>query len=185
MPKNISKELETAILSLSEKEKNRLLLRLIAKNDILTEQLHYKLLESPDDLSLRRFDLKGEIDLKLQIPARYPTELLWEIKRLNSRITRHKRVTTDKYGEVELGVYLLKSVLELETSFLEILSARTEKLSLYLVKRMIMVLRSLEKLERDYWFDFQNDVNFILDAMHSKITRIHARQLELPTVYEI
>lgn len=185
MPKNISKELEDAILSLPEKEKNRLLLRLIAKNDILVEQLQYKLMETPDELPFRRASIKEDIDEKLKYSFRYPTEMLWEIKRLNSNITRHKRVTTDKYGEVELGLYMLGAVLSAPTNFLEILSSRTEKLSLYLVKRMLMILKNLERLDKDYFIDFERDVTFILEELHKKITRIHARQLDLPTTFEI
>lgn len=185
MPKNISKELEDAILSLSEKEKNKILLRLIAKNDILVEQLQYKLLETPEELPYRRGLIKEDIDEKLKYKFRYPTEMLWEIKRLNSSITRHRRVTADKYGEVELGLYLLGAVLSLPNNFLEILSSRTEKLSLYLVKRMIMILKNLEKLDNDYYIDFERDVAFILDELHKKITRIYARQLDLPTEFDI
>ncbi|SOE22275.1 hypothetical protein SAMN06298216_2721 [Spirosomataceae bacterium TFI 002] len=185
MPKNISKELEGAILALPLKEQNRLLLRLIAKNDILIEQLHYKLLETPEDLPYRKGNIKEDIDEKLKYSFRYPTEMLWEIKRLNSSITRYRRVTTDKYGEVELGLYLIGAVLSSNINFLEILSSRTEKLSLYLVKRMIMILKNLSKLDREYYIDFEKDVSYILDEMHKKITRIHARQLDLPTKFEI
>jgi hypothetical protein len=185
MPKNISKDLEEAILSLPQKEQNRLLLRLIAKNDILVEQLHYKLLETPEDLPYRRANIKEDIDKKLKYGFRYPTEMLWEIKRLNSTITRHRRVTADKYGEVELGLYMIGAVLSSGNNFLEILSSRTEKLSLYLVKRMIMILKNLSKLDKDYFIDFEKDTSFILGEMHKKITRIYARQLDLPTKFEI
>jgi hypothetical protein len=185
MPKNISKELEEAILTLPLKEQNRLLLRLIAKNDILIEQLQYKLLETPEELPYRRSLIKEDIDEKLKYKFRYPTEMLWEVKRLNSSITRHRRVTADKYGEVELGLYLIGAVMSLGNNFLEILSSRTEKLSIYLVKRMLMIMKNMGKLDSDYFVDFERDVSFILDEMHKKITRIHARQLDLPTEFDL
>lgn len=185
MPKNISKELEIAILELPQKEKNRLLLRLIAKNDILTEQLQYKLLETEDDLVFRKAEIKDQIEEKLAEHTSYPSQLMWDIKSLNSKITRHRRVTYDKYGEVELTVALLKNVFAQKATFLEILTARTEKLSIYLVKRMIMLLKNIAKLDRDYWIDFKSDIDFILEVMHEKITRIHAREFGLPTEFEI
>jgi hypothetical protein len=54
MPKNISKELEAAILNLTQKEKDRHLLRLIAKNNLLREQMQFTLLEEENDLGWRR-----------------------------------------------------------------------------------------------------------------------------------
>lgn len=184
MPKNISKELEVAICSLSQKEKDRLLLRLINKNDLLTEQLQYKLLETSDDLVYRKADINDAIDEKLSEELRYPTQLMWAVQSLNAKVTRHRRATLDKYGEVELGIYLIKSVLEKHSNFLDILSSRTEKLSVYLVKRTLTILKNLYKLDQDFWIDFESDMNTILEILHTKITRIPARELQLPRAME-
>ena len=184
MPKNIPKELEVALLELPQKDKDKLMLRLLNKNDLLIEQLHYKLLETPDDLVFRKADVKDAIDEKLDEEIRYPSQLMWAVKSLNAKVTRHRRVTLDKYGEVELGVYMVKSVLKKHGKFLDIITAKTEKLSIYLVKRMIMILKNLNKLDQDYWIDFEGDVNTILGILHSKISRIYARELQLPTSVE-
>ena len=63
MSKIIDNELEDAILNLPVKERNKLLLRLIRKDKILTEQLHFKLLEHPEiDLKLRESEIYEYID---------------------------------------------------------------------------------------------------------------------------
>ena len=55
-------ELKQEILDLTEKEKNQLLIRLINKDQLLIEQLHFRLLENEFDLIQRFEDLKLEID---------------------------------------------------------------------------------------------------------------------------
>jgi hypothetical protein len=180
MPKNISKELEVAILSIPQKDKDKLLLRLIAKNDILTEQLHYKLLENEEDLRMRREELK-EFTLKY-LKKKYPygQTLLSEIREINSAISRHKRVTTDKYGEIELVVNMFLVVFQYQDKHLETYSAKIDKLTSYLVKRAISLLKTFDTLHEDYKFDFTNDLNDILAFMHSKATTYYAKQLNLP-----
>jgi predicted component of type VI protein secretion system len=56
------KDLKLAIRSLPEKEKDKLLLRLVAKDKVLTEHLHFKLLENEQDLSDRCEALMERID---------------------------------------------------------------------------------------------------------------------------
>ncbi len=56
------KDLKMEIRSLPEKEKDKLLLRLIAKDKVLTEHLHFKLLEDESDLGARHDKLHEEIN---------------------------------------------------------------------------------------------------------------------------
>ena len=53
--------LKQEILDLPEKEKNQLLIRLINKDQVLIEQLHFRLLENEWDLIQRFEALKEEI----------------------------------------------------------------------------------------------------------------------------
>ena len=57
--------LKQAVLDLTEKEKNQLLIRLINKDQVLIEQLHFRLLEDEMDLIKRYEDLKDEIESTL------------------------------------------------------------------------------------------------------------------------
>ena len=59
-------ELKQAIIDLPDKEKNQLLIRLINKDQILIEHLHFKLLEDDFDLIKRYEDLKNEISILIK-----------------------------------------------------------------------------------------------------------------------
>jgi hypothetical protein len=180
MPKNISKDLEYAIVCLPQKEKDKLLLRLIAKNDVLTEQLHYKLLESEEDLKFRRIDLK-ELSTKL-LKGKFPygQTLLTEIRQINAKITRHKRVTGDKYGELELLINMLLTVFQYQDKHLETYSIKVDKLCSFLVKRTITLIKNYDALHEDYKIDFSSDIDDLLSFLHSKATSYYSKQLNLP-----
>ena len=61
------KDLKAAITAIPDKEKDKLLLRLIAKDKVLTEHLHFKLLEDESDLEERHQLLKEEIDESVEM----------------------------------------------------------------------------------------------------------------------
>lgn len=54
-------ELKDAVLNLSQKEKDKLLVRLVSKDKMLMKQLHFQLLENNDDLEDRIESLKESI----------------------------------------------------------------------------------------------------------------------------
>ncbi|MES2796976.1 MAG: hypothetical protein V4683_13485, partial [Bacteroidota bacterium] len=58
----ISAELKSEILALPSKEKDKLLLRLIAKNDILVEQLQFQLVEESLTTESRRAEVQKALD---------------------------------------------------------------------------------------------------------------------------
>jgi hypothetical protein len=68
------KDLKASIINLPPKEKDKLLLRLIAKDKVLTEHLHFKLLEDELDLEDRKNRIKSDID-----------DSIPEIKKLNAK----------------------------------------------------------------------------------------------------
>lgn len=57
MSQKISSELQRAILTMPEKEKDKLLLRLIAKDAMLIKKLHHQLLEDESDALQQREEL--------------------------------------------------------------------------------------------------------------------------------
>ena len=62
------KDLKIEILALPTKEKDKLLLRLVAKDKVLTEHLHFLLLEDEDNLRERIAVLKEEIIHLIPLP---------------------------------------------------------------------------------------------------------------------
>jgi hypothetical protein len=104
----VSSELQEAILLLPQKEKNKLLIRLINKDELLVEQLHYKLLENTEsDLVFRRSEILEQITKTFdQYAVPYYKDLLYFVKGGVSQINRHYKVTKDKKGELELLIHL-------------------------------------------------------------------------------
>ncbi|WP_064196266.1 MULTISPECIES: hypothetical protein, partial [Emticicia] len=136
----LPKELEKAILELPSKEKDKLLLKLISKNELLSEQLYFQLLEDESDLKFKREEIKKQI---LKVSKMYhdtPGWMMMDMRDLSGRITHHVKVTKDKYGEIELNLYLLDMFFENQASHLENYSGKTDSIALYIAKRTELIL---------------------------------------------
>ena len=176
----LQKELENAILNLSVKEKDKMLLRLIGKNNLLAQQLQYQLLENESFLDDRREEVKKEILLVSKMYHSLPAWLLKDMRELNSKITMHVKVTKDKYGEVELTLYLLNTFFENQFKILEKYSSKSDTLALYIAKRTEFILKKLPKLHEDYYVEFEQDINKLLHRVQTYAPAYYARQIELP-----
>lgn len=183
MPK-ITKELEKAIQGLPAKEKDKMLLRLIGKNDLLVQQLQYQLLEDESFLEERRAAVKKSI---LSVSKMYhdtPGWMMQDMRNLNAQITTHVKVTKDKYGEVELTLYLLNTFFENQFKLLEKYNSKSDTLALYVAKRTEFVLKKLPKLHEDYYIEFEREVNKLLERVHSYAPAYYAREMKLPKSWQ-
>ena len=155
-------ELKKAISLMPDREKDKLLFRLIAKDPMLAEQLVFKLLEGGESTEDRRADLRQSIEKHYEDYRPYfhsPGYLLLEMRYLSGRITEHVRTTRDKYGEVELTFLLLIRPLELFGKLIrQASSRRSQTLNQYVVNRTIKLLSLLEKLHEDHHLDFQESL---------------------------
>jgi len=180
----IPKELEKAILGLPAKEKDKILLRLIGKNELLTQQLQYQLLENESFLEDRRDEIKKSIQRVSKMPHNTPGWLMMDMRDLNGRITTHVKVTKDKYGEVELTLYLLNAFFENQPKLLEKYSSKSDTIAQYIAKRTEFVLKKLPKIHEDYYIEFERDVNKLLESVHKYAPAYYAKQMGLPKNWE-
>lgn len=179
MPK-LPKELEKAVLSLPSKDKDKLLLRLIGKSELLIQQLHFQLLEDESDLKYKREEIKSSI---LRVSKMYhdtPGWMMMDMRDLNGRITNHVKVTKDKYGEVELTLYLLNSFFENQLTHLESYTSKSDTIAQYIAKRTEFLLNKLPKLHEDYYVEFEHDVNKLLHRVHTYCPAYYAKQMHIP-----
>jgi hypothetical protein len=157
----ITEELKAAIKSLPEKEKDKLLIRLIPKNSLLVQQLEYKLLENSETMLSRREDLKDAISKRIEIYPEYyysPGYLLLELRDLSGMINLHLNITKDKIGEIELNLYMLNEILSRNISKLMTAEWYSKiKFEEYIVKRAIKLLKLTKTMDHDYYIDFQDD----------------------------
>ncbi|MEA5458776.1 hypothetical protein VB796_07000 [Arcicella sp. LKC2W] len=181
----LEKDLQMAILSMPQKDKDKLLLRLVAKDVILVQQLQFTLVEEGITVEFRRDEVKTAIDKLYRLDAMSSGYLMMDMRYLNSEITRHVKVTKDKYGEVELTMKLLKDCFEKQLKWISKYNSKTDTLTNYVVKRTDFLLKKLVKLHPDIQFDFYSDVNLLLENIYSNGTSFYAVQMGLPKVFEI
>jgi hypothetical protein len=181
----LEKDLQLAILSMPQKDKDKLLLRLVGKDDILIQQLQFTLVEEGTTVEFRRDEVRTAIDKLYRLDAMSSGYLMMDMRYLNSDISRHVRVTKDKYGEVELTLKLLKDCFEKQLKWISKYNSKTDTLTNYVVKRTDFLMKKLVKLHPDIQFDFYSDVNVLLENIYSNGTSFYAVQMGLPKVFEI
>lgn len=180
--------LRDAILGLPEKEKDKVLLRLIRKDKTLIQQLHYQLLENEFDLEERRKDTFEKLDenienirweLKTQ-KYHQPRRLLTELRALSGIINHHFLITKDKTGELEMRLYILNQVfLHAETHF-SYHNHSNEKLLAYIAGRIKNSFSSYLKLHEDLQYDYIDMLNEVLSFAYSSSVDTYLKKLNIP-----
>jgi hypothetical protein len=75
------------------------LIRLIGKDKLLIEKFEFELLEAGETLQERRTDLHEAFEMMYHSYITSPKALLYEVRKMSSAITRHLKITKDKYGK--------------------------------------------------------------------------------------
>ncbi len=172
--------LKKAIVQMPIKEKDKLLLRLISKDKALADRLYFELIEGSSTTQERRQEIKSKILRLAQMAQHTPGWILMDMRTLSGDIAYHVKVTKDKYGEIELNLYLLNAFFEYQADPLRTHTSRTEKVAMYMTKKAKTLLNRLNKLNSDYYVDFEQDVNRLLQQLHSMCTQPYARQMNIP-----
>jgi hypothetical protein len=175
------KDLKYAITALPVKEKDKLLLRLIAKDKILTEHLHFKLLEDEADLQERRSALLEEITDKVKGVKANVKDILLVFRTLNAKVSHHYKVTKDVITELELRIYLLKQIpIDSKDGHYAAYSKFDERLVIYFIRTTLAAYKKYLKLHEDLQFDLQTDLNTLLRKAYSPKLAYTAEAMGLP-----
>lgn len=158
-------ELKEAVLNLPEKEKDKLLVRLIGKDTMLMKQLHFQLLEDESDLTYRIDKLRQKL-LDLLSPYRLKAlntpnnrnykELTTILRYASGLINEHEKITKDKFSEVEFRLMILNLPLkECPTLFDKstLFYYGADKLHLYIKSKLKTTLTKYYKLHEDLQYD--------------------------------
>ncbi|TDB68959.1 hypothetical protein [Arundinibacter roseus] len=172
--------LKKAILNLPTREKDKLLLRLITKDRVLADKLHFELIEGSATVEERKSVIFEHIALLGKTNHSSAGWLMMDLRTLSGEITYHVKITKDKYGEIELLLRMLTTAFATHSEQLSNYNSRTDKCALYMAKKVKLVLARLAKLDEEYYVDFENEVNVLLQYIHSHCTRMYAAQLALP-----
>lgn len=184
----VSPELKTSILQLPEKEKDKLLLRLIRKDRTLIQQLHFQLLEDQIDLEERRQRTLKLVNLEIDRMERQlgahkyynPRDLLLDLRSMSGIVNQHFLITKDKLGEVELRLHILSMTFRHAGKFFEYANHANEKLLSYCVGRIKNVFTAYEKLHEDLQFDYTEKLNELLEFAYSSALKNYLLELSIP-----
>ncbi|WP_025145536.1 hypothetical protein [Pedobacter jeongneungensis] len=175
------KDLKTAITELPVKEKDKLLLRLVAKDKVLTEHLHYKLLEDETDLEDRKERIKADVDEQIpELKKLNAKEALVKVRKMITSVNHFYKVTKDPVGEVELKLFILNAIpFDYKKS---IFGYRDFMMlfSVYYIKTVAVTINKFKKLHEDLQFDLSEDLTHLLDKIYSSKLAGAAEASNLP-----
>ena len=121
MTLNQQPDLKEAILNQSEKEKDKLLVRLINKDKKLIEQLHFFLLENENDLINRIQIVKAELEKVFERTEKgiakktsnyKHKELTGYLKSASGLVNEHASITKNKESELDLRLLILEETFD-------------------------------------------------------------------------
>ncbi|RIV22596.1 hypothetical protein DYU11_16430 [Fibrisoma montanum] len=173
-------DLKKAIVRMPVAEKDKLLLRLVTKDPILTERLQFELVEHGETIDERRTIIRQFIDRTARLKQDSAGWVMMDMRAISGYISRHLKVTKDKYGEAELMLYMLNTFFDHHLDLLRHHNSRTDKAAEYIAKRTDQVLKKVSKLDPDYHIEFAGDINKLLQRVHHNAPAHYARQLDLP-----
>jgi hypothetical protein len=160
----LDEELKEALKQLPEKEKDKLIFRLLKHDLVLMERLRFELIPDCGIEELRE-RLKQKTDKFFKIFYTNPDrpiggeDLYYYMRDMSGRINHHLNVTKDKYGEIELNIYLLHAALKaFQFNELDRLKYGNYKFCQYTINKSMRVLLLLLKLNADLRVDFREEL---------------------------
>ena len=178
------KELKVEILALPPKEKDKLLLRLVAKDKVLTEHLHFLLLEDESNLRDRVANIKEEVLTVMQsldtkkVNAK---DVLTNLRKLAKLVNHNFRVTKTNFEDVELRVFLFNNTItHFKTTVYASFKNYEQLFAMYFVKSTLVTLRKFYKLHEDLQFDLREEMNKLLAKIYQGKMASTAIELKLP-----
>lgn len=149
-----SKEFKQAISAFSSQEKDKLIIRLLKKDRILSHRLYFELID-PETADDKRTQLESIIKTEVYAAAKMygrTKYFLTHIRKVSSKITEHVKITTDKFGEVSLNLLLITETLKNLPK-----SGDHYKLYIYFLNKIFRALILTKKLDSDYHLELRED----------------------------
>lgn len=166
-----SKEFKAALSQFSHSEKDKLIFRLLKKDKLLSKKLYFELIdeETTDD---KRNTMEAYIKERISELSKYignPKYFLVLIRKLSAEITEHVKVTTDKFGEAYLNLFLVNEVLSSNEKLSKQRFDVVYKLYIYLINKIFKALIQIKKLDEDYWMEFDEILSEINIKIHDNL----------------
>ncbi len=169
-------EFKEAILQLPEKEKDKLLLRLLKKDIVLVNRLNFELLQpcSVED-ARSAVEEKIKVNINRLVSTKYAGNVyMMELRYMSGAISEHVSTTKDKYGEVYLQLIMLDEFLSKMNSQLTNYSNNTtEKLYKYIIAKLFKLLITIKGMHEDLRYDFRDSLENISSLMGENPNLMH------------
>lgn len=155
------KEFKEALSHLPSKTKDKLLLRLLKRDQILASRLYFELVED-QSIEDKRKKVEAYLTDRITANARYvykPGYVMMDLRELSGAITEHVKITGDKFGEISLS---LLSIIETLESRNEAIAKQTVfttgKLCVYMIAKAFRILILISKMHEDIRMEFEEDL---------------------------
>ena len=160
-----SKEFKAALSEFKPIEKDRLIFRLLKKDKLLSKKLYFELIdqETTDD---KRNAMEELIEERRLLASKYISNskyFLVLIRKLSAEVTEHVKITTDKFGDVYLNLFLVTKILQYNDKLNRERFDNVYELYIYLINKLVKALIAIKKLDEDYWLEFDeilSDIDF-------------------------
>lgn len=166
-----SKEFKQALSEFSPIEKDRLIFRLLKKDKLLSKKLYFELID-PETTDDKRNAMEEIISERITEISKYVANqkyFLVLIRKLSAEITEHVKITTDKFGDVYLNLFLINKILEHNEKLGRQRFDAVYKLYIYLINKIIKALIQIKKLDEDYWLEFDEILTDIDFQLHENL----------------
>ena len=159
-------------------------MRLVAKDKVLTEHLHFLLLEDESNLRDRVDVIKTQIVQTMQNLSTSKSlnakEVLTNLRKLAKQVNHNFSVTKAAFEDVDLRIFLFNNTPTVfKSSVFSSYKNHDHMFANYFVKSTLITLRKFYKLHQDLQFDLQDDMNKLLDKIHKGKTKSIANELGL------
>lgn len=164
----ISNELKLAIVQMPQEEKDKILLRLIAKDEKLVQKLQFELLEGNENLEQRRMEIRNYISNSMVLSNGIDTPgwLLMCLRDCNARITEHTKATKDKSGQISMSLFMLNKAFSVFDDLLMKMQKRADTFAPYVVKRATDLLTLIKKMPIMEQAEFIYPMNLLLEHIY-------------------
>ena len=154
-------EFKKALQELPEKEKDKLIFRLLRRDMDLAEKLHFELVDT-DSIEDKRRNMETIIsnDIKRFSENYHSLDYIAiEMRRISGKISHHVKITKDKFGEISLNLQMLNEVIEQNTfSLTHSKPQKSIKFYNYVIVRAFKILLLINLLHEDFLLDFKEDL---------------------------
>lgn len=154
-------EFKKALQELPEKEKDKLILRLLRRDVDLAEKLFFELVDT-DSAEDKRRHMEIEV---LKIIKRFSEKyhsldfIASEMRSVSGKISHHVKITKDKIGEISLNLLMLNEVIEQNAfSLSHSRPQKSNKFYSYVICRSFKILLLISALHEDFLLDFKTDL---------------------------